>query len=277
MIKNEIKGYFQAIGAKIYYERKGTGPAVMFLHAGIADCRMWQKEYDALGENFHVIRLDLPGFGSSDFTGGEFSYSGILQELLEFLRLDCVHIIAASFGGNIAMDFAVSYPDMCRSLVLESPALSGWEDSSDLQKSFEIEERLLEEKNVQKVAEFNYELWILRGRDQEAVDKRIKDLVIDMQWKALTKKEPDIPCEEMEEEDNINRLARIKAPVLLLNGEKDVKDFLEISSHIHREVPSSDIVLIENAGHLANLEAPELVLETIVKFYELLKDVKDIY
>lgn len=268
MKKDEVKDYFQAIGANIYYEAKGTGPNLLFIHAGIADCRMWEKEYNALAKDYHVIKFDIPGYGLSNFTGGDFSFKELINELLEFLQLDKVHIIAASFGGNIAMDFALSYPDKCLSLVLQSPALSGWEDSEYLQEYCENEGNLLDEKNYEKVAELNYDMWILGNRNVDTVDSKIKDLVFDMQMKFLMKEEPESPYEEIEEMNNIERIGQIKVPVLLINGDKDVEDFLEISNRLNREISSSTKVIIENAGHLANLEVPELFLESILNFYQ---------
>ncbi len=70
MQTNETKGIFNATGANIYFESKGNGENILLLHAGIADSRMWDNEFHLLSEKYRVVRLDLPGFGLSDFTGG---------------------------------------------------------------------------------------------------------------------------------------------------------------------------------------------------------------
>jgi len=79
------KGIFNAKGADIYFETQGKGENLLFIHAGIADRRMWDREFINMSKYFRTIRIDLPGYGLSDFTGGEYSYHEILNELLDYL------------------------------------------------------------------------------------------------------------------------------------------------------------------------------------------------
>lgn len=252
------KGYIKTKGVNMYFESKGTGESILFIHAGIADCRMWEREYQTLAKYYHVIRLDLPGFGLSSFTGGVFSFTDAIEELFKHLNVNNVHIVAASFGGKIAMDYILKNEEKCLSTVLISPALSGWEESQYLQ-DYEAEEmRLYENGLLEEVALLNYKTWILRKRSQESIDSNIKDLVMDMQLRALSKPEPDIEPEEIEEEVQINRLMNIKIPVTIVSGEEDVPDFLHISELLINEIHNSRRVLIPGTSHLPNLEVPEV-------------------
>lgn len=147
---NEVKGTYNATGANIYFEAKGNGENILLIHAGIADSRMWDKEFHLLSEKYRVVRVDLPGFGLSDFTGGNYSYSNIINEILIHLNIKRTHILAASFGGKIAIDFYLENSEKCLSLALLSPAIGGWEDSSFLQKYEEEEEELLQEGKIEE-------------------------------------------------------------------------------------------------------------------------------
>ncbi|MFP6334475.1 alpha/beta fold hydrolase, partial [Bacillus subtilis] len=126
----------------MYFEAKGNRENILLIHAGIADSRMWDKEFHLLSEKYRVVMVDLPGFGLSDFTGGNYSYSNIINEILIHLNIKRTHILAASFGGKIAIDFYLENSEKCLSLALLSPAIGGWEDSSFLQKYEEEEEEL---------------------------------------------------------------------------------------------------------------------------------------
>ena len=53
-------------GARIHFERTGEGLPVVFLHAGIADRRMWELQVPAFAKHFDVIRPDIRGFGKSE-------------------------------------------------------------------------------------------------------------------------------------------------------------------------------------------------------------------
>lgn len=266
-MENKKQGYFKTKGASIYYETKGTGSSLLFLHAGIADCRMWEREFYAMAEHFQVIRFDLPGFGFSEFTGGSFSYTGIISGLLDHLNIDKVHVLAASYGGKIAIDFVLTNQKRCLSLALLSPAISGWEGSQYLQEYGEEEGRLLEAGEFAAVSELNYNMWILRERHPDLIVSGIKELVTDMQMKALTKQEPAEPCEEIVEEDSIERICEIEIQVLVMVGDQDVQDFQGIADMICHKVLTSSKIVIPNAAHLANLEAPVLFEQTILEFF----------
>lgn len=267
MNKHEVKNIFKATGANVYFETKGIGENILLLHAGIADSRMWDEEFNLLSKDYHVVRLDLPGYGLSEFTGGRFSYSEIISEVLNHLDIKNIHILAASFGGKLAIDYYLENPTRCLSLALLSPAVGGWEDSLYLQDYEEEEERLLEEGKIAETALFNYHTWILRGREPDTINPKVKELVIDMQMKSLTKLEPSSPYEEIEVEANIKKIKEINIPIVVINGKHDVQDFLEISDLICKEIPSAKKVTIPNAAHLANLEFPALFNEVISDFF----------
>ncbi|WP_100013175.1 alpha/beta fold hydrolase [Lentibacillus sediminis] len=264
---NKSTGIVKTAGADIYYEMKGAGENVLLIHAGIADSRMWDNEFNLLAENFHVIRFDLPGFGQSDFTGGKFSYNNMINELMDQLNISEVHILAASFGGKLAIDFCLDNPEKCQSLALLSPALGGWEDSLYLQQYEAEEERLLEEGETEEAAILNFNTWIVAGRTTESIESKVKDLVIDMQMKALTKLEPASSVEEIDPEDSIYRIGDIKIPVVIIIGGHDVQDFHDISNLICKKIPTARKVTIPNAAHLANLEFPELFSRIILEFF----------
>ncbi|MDW8542164.1 alpha/beta hydrolase [Staphylococcus sp. 50Mo3-1] len=260
MHTNELKGIFNATGANIYFESKGNGENLLLIHAGIADSSMWDKEFQLLSEKYRVVRFDLPGFGLSDFTEGNYSYNKIINELLTYLDIKHTHILAASFGGKIAIDFYLENSEKCLSLALLSPALGGWNNSTFLQKYEEKEERLLKEGKIEETAQFNYITWIQRNRAPELMNPDVKKLVIAMQIKILTKPEPDFSYEEIETGENILQIKNIQIPVLIINGKCDVPDFLDISELMIKEIPNVKNIQIPNTAHLANLESPRIFL-----------------
>lgn len=264
---HEEKGIFKATGANVYYETKGIGEHLLFIHAGIADSRMWDHEFHVLANHFCVVRLDLPGYGLSEFVGGNLSYNKMIHELLHHLRINKVHILGASFGGKIAIDYYLDHPESCLSLALLSPAIGGWKDSLFLQQFEKEEEHLLKNGKKEETALLNYKTWVLGGREPNAVDPKIKDLVTDMQMQSLTKPEPDAPCVEIEAEDSITKIKDIKIPLLLINGAYDIQDFRDISKFICKEIPSAQRLVLPDAGHLANLESPERFTEIVLNFF----------
>jgi pimeloyl-ACP methyl ester carboxylesterase len=113
-------------GARIHYERSGTGFPVIFLHAGIADSRMWEPQVTAFAKQFDVIRPDLRGFGKSELPPKPWSPVDDLLALIDDLGLKPVHLIGCSMGGGIAIGFALDHPDRISKLVLVGSSIGGF-------------------------------------------------------------------------------------------------------------------------------------------------------
>src|SRR5438045_1499842 len=112
-------------GACINYERSGAGLPVIFLHAGIADSRMWGAQADEFAREFDVIRPDTRGFGRSEMPPGGWSAESDLLALIDALELKPAHLVGCSMGGGIAIDFALLHPERISKLVLVGAAVSG--------------------------------------------------------------------------------------------------------------------------------------------------------
>jgi pimeloyl-ACP methyl ester carboxylesterase len=113
-------------GTRLYYEAAGEGPAVVLLHGGNLDRRLWDPQFLALAREHRVVRYDLRGFGRSRDRDGPFQAHEDLRALLDMLGVPRASLVGLSGGGRIAIDFAFAYPDRVHRLVLAAPGLSGW-------------------------------------------------------------------------------------------------------------------------------------------------------
>lgn len=64
--QTDKSGYLDVDGARLYYESRGTGLAVVFVHAGIADSGMWDTQFAALASDYRVVRYDMRNFGRTE-------------------------------------------------------------------------------------------------------------------------------------------------------------------------------------------------------------------
>ena len=101
-------GFLDVQGAPLYYEVAGTGYPLLFMHAGIADNRMWDDQFQTFALQYRVIRYDLRGFGRSLIPDGPISNYEDSYALLQHLGIEHTHVIAVSFGGLVAIDFALA-------------------------------------------------------------------------------------------------------------------------------------------------------------------------
>src|SRR5262245_10060343 len=119
-------GFLETNGARIYYEVTGSGPAAAFIHAGVANLRMWDEQVAALSDAYRVIRYDTRGFGRTETQAVPFSNRADVAALLDHLGERQAHVVGLSRGGHIALDFALECPDRVRSLTIAAGGVGGY-------------------------------------------------------------------------------------------------------------------------------------------------------
>jgi len=132
LIKKKVMktGSAKVNGTKLYYEVMGGGCAVVLIHAGKLDGRMWDDQVKEFAKYFEIIRYDVRGYGKSEIPQKPYSDVEDLLCLLKFLNVGKACLIGLSMGGKIAIDFALEHPEMADVLIPVAPDLSGfvWSD-----------------------------------------------------------------------------------------------------------------------------------------------------
>ncbi len=124
---NTDSGYAEVNGTKLYYETAGTGEPIVLIHGSFGDRRHWDFQFKEFGKKYKVIRYDVRGYGKSTLPNPDKAYtdSEDLNAILGFLEIKKAHVCGLSMGSVIAVDFALSYPDKCSSLLLIGPRVAG--------------------------------------------------------------------------------------------------------------------------------------------------------
>src|SRR5215212_391991 len=104
-------------GARIAYDVAGSGPAVLLLHAGIGDRRMWDAQVPAFAEHFTMIRCDARGFGETRKPDAPFAPYADAIGVLDHLGISRAHFIGVSMGSQTAIEAAVGAPERVSALV----------------------------------------------------------------------------------------------------------------------------------------------------------------
>ena len=118
-------GFAPADGARIHFESACAGPAVVFIHAGVSDRRMWDPQFDYFADKFHVVRYDLRGFGKSEKPDLSYSNRADLGKVLQFLGIEKAALVGCSMGGSTAIDFTLEHPERVVALVTVGSGVSG--------------------------------------------------------------------------------------------------------------------------------------------------------
>jgi 3-oxoadipate enol-lactonase len=247
-------------GTRIAYDVAGPdrAPALVFVHAGIADRRMWDNQMGAF-TGWRTVRYDLRGFGSSGDASGVFSHRADLAALLGQLRIERAVLVGCSFGGQTVLDFALEYGDRVHALILVSARPSGSPASSDLKQIWQDEDSALERGDLDVANEIGLRAWVdgpLRGPNEvdPIVRTRMKALNGDVLRREIeatgAKPQPlDPPA--------IGRLSELAVPTLVLLGELDRDDVRDAGSLLASALPLARLVVVPNVAHMVNLEAPD--------------------
>ena len=260
-------GFLTVQGAPLYYEVAGQGQALLLIHAGVADSRMWDEQFEVFARQYRVVRYDLRGFGQSSFPAGAFAYYADPAALLDFLDIKQAHIIGISFGGKIALDFALVYPERVLSLVLVAPSVDGYKSDAEVLRFGEEEDALLERGDLAGATELNLRMWVDGPRrTAEQVDAAVRQKVGEMQYHAFTVAIPDEAEELSLNPAAITRLAEVQVPTLLIAGDYDIPDKLALTQKLAAEMPNARQVIIPGVAHMVSMEKPDEFNRVVLDF-----------
>lgn len=249
-------GFANVNGTRIYYEMTGSGPALVLVHAGIADSRMWDEQFSVLAHDFTVVRYDLRGFGQTPMIAGAYSHRHDLAALLQHLDIARTALLGCSTGGAMIIDFALEYPGVATALVPVAAGVSGHEWEGGRPQQWEALVAAYEQGDLVKASEYEVQIWVDGPhRRPDQVPASLRDRVREMNLIPLAVPD-DLGEEQPLEPPAINRLHDIHVPTLVIIGELDQPRPLAACEVIAQGIPHAETVTLP-AAHLPNMERPD--------------------
>jgi pimeloyl-ACP methyl ester carboxylesterase len=260
-------GFADIDGARIYYEVAGEGHPLLLLHAGVADSRMWDDQWQTFAQRYRTIRYDMPGFGQSRFPDGPYTAHNDPAGLLRRLGITQAHIVGVSWGGRTALDFTLAYPEMVSALVLVCPSVSGEEPSDEVRRFGAEEDALVERGDLAAADELNVRMWVDGPRRApQQVDRSVRDRVREMQHLAFTIPTPEGLAPIDLEPPAMARLAEVRAPTLIAVGDLDIDHKLAIADRLATEIPGARKIVFRGAAHMLTMEQPGQFNRAVLDF-----------
>lgn len=243
-------------GEAIQYITQGDGPAVVFIHAGLVDSRMWDYQLEAFVEHYRVVRFDARGFGMSDIPKREFSPVDDVKALLEFLKIEKASIIGCSMGGGTALEFALEYPQMVDRLVLIGPSVRGYTYSREMDKKvselFAAIGEMGTPEGVRLFLEDPYWQYGVPAKEYPEA-RRFFSALVKENTHALGWYPKHI---QLKPETALARAPGLAAPTLIIIGDRESTDNKAAAKALYEAAPDVVMVEIPGAGHMVNLEQP---------------------
>ncbi len=259
-------GFCSVNGTCLYYEMAGDSPDhVVLIHGMAFDTRMWSDQFAAFSAKHTVVRYDMRGFGRSDMPAEGQLYSAVddLRALLEALNISSASLVGLSLGGGVALDFALTYPNMTKALVLADSIVGGWH-WSPAWTSYSGPVWATGKSDGVAAAR---SLWInmplfAPAFEQPSVRERLEAMLSDYTGWHWTNDDPQVNLDPPADE----RLDELHLPVLVIVGARDEPDFHAIADTLGARIAGATRVVIPNVGHMSNLEAPTIFNRAVLDF-----------
>jgi 3-oxoadipate enol-lactonase len=236
-------------------EGKAGDPVIIFIHGFPFNKSMWDKQTEALKENYRVIAYDVRGHGNSDAGAENFSielFANDLLNLMDALKIDKAILCGLSMGGYIALNAVENYPDRFDALILSDTTCTADTPEAKEKRMKTIEN--IKKDGVEKFAKesiknlFASESFLTKKLEIAAV----REMIVNTTEKSL--------CKTLrafyERKNTCSKLHDINVPVLILVGIEDKITPPAAAQFMNEKIKESSLSIVEHAGHLSNIENP---------------------
>jgi len=242
-----------------YRDTGGSGVAVVFLHAATGSSRVWEYQIPAFtAAGYRVIVFDRRGYGQTTIApGGVQPGTGAddLHALMNVLHVDRFHLVGTAAGGFVALDYALSFPQRLRSLVVAN-SIGGVQDPDYLALGRRI-----------RPPEFSALPADLRelGPSYRAGNPAGTDRWIVLERSSRAGGTPP-PAQTMRHRVTFAMLQTIKTPTLLLTGGADLYAPPPVMQLFVKRINGAESVVVPEAGHSTYWEQPEAFNNAVLAF-----------
>ena len=248
------------------YTDSGTGAVpIILVHGFPFNQTMWEAQVAALSKKHRVITYDIRGYGNSTFGETQHSiqlYANDLILLMDKLAIEQAIVVGLSMGGYIILNAATRYPNRFMALILADTqciadtmaakdkrykAIAQIEGGGLYDYAMESIPKLLTEKTV---AANSAAVW------------QAKDMILATSPTTIVAGLNALANRL----DTCSQLSLLLMPVLIVVGKEDMITPIKQAEYLHQHLISSAIIKIENAGHISNLEQPDVFNEVTSTF-----------
>ena len=253
-------------GISISYEDSGKGDTpIIFIHGFPFNKSMWQPQFDFLKKTNRVIIYDIRGFGGSTSDDEKFSidlFADDLIKLMNELKIDQAIACGLSMGGYILLSAVERYQARFKAIILS--------DTQCLADSKEgMEKRYKSIDEIKKNGLNDFAKNFAKGAFSKKAFETKKDLTDKIEQVILSNSSQSITGALdalAQRKETCSALKNIMIPTLIICGDEDELTPLTRSEFLFNSISGATMHTIKEAGHLSNLEQPEVFNQHIYNF-----------
>jgi pimeloyl-ACP methyl ester carboxylesterase len=250
--------------ALINYDVSGRGPAIVLIHGWTHNMSVWDDQVAALKSRYEVVRFDRRGAGKSTGYEDRSADPQDLLLLLEALHIPHAYIVGHSRGGDVALRFAVTYPQRVSGLVLYAAFPEGFPTTPDMDQFFASLPVVAQKNGLDSVGKLILASplgWVPPGRND--VVERYRHLWASYSGKDLLDPRPESHRVPRPTPDQIKM---IRVPTLVIVGDHEAPFIANAADSLTHLIPGAKKVVIPNAGHGAHFAQPASFNSALMDF-----------
>ena len=248
---------------KIHYfvSGKENGDLIVFLHPAFSDHRAFDQQIDFFSKNYRVITVDLIGHGLSKVNRSKDKIdmsSEHINKILEIEGFDKAHFVGVSMGSLIAQYFGLNHPEKTRSLTI----LGGYNINEENKRVAKAQRSA----NLSMIFRAIFSMRSFRKKVAELTCRSERGQALFYETCSHYERKSFMVMQGLQNVIKDRKKIRTQYPILILTGEFDIELVKEIAKEWHTEIDNSEYFMIENAGHCANIDKPDLFNRTLETF-----------
>lgn len=270
------RGYVEVNEGRLYYEVSGEGTTpLIFVHGHSLDRRMWREQVAFFEPHYRVIVYDARGYGRSSKQREDlrFTHCDDLVALMDALHIEQAHVVGLSMGGFIAGDMLAMYPERLLSVVL---AEGETRSTPSVNEPMTDEERKAKQQSIDEIRAMGLKAykrwWIDRlmqgGSEVERIERPLKRIV--GAWDGWQQLHHEPHCYYGREARAVTAQKRPTVPTLFLSAYREGGK-RRTPSRLMQHLPNSRFEIIEDSGHMCNMEQPDDFNQKVKTFLDEIK------
>jgi pimeloyl-ACP methyl ester carboxylesterase len=266
--------FLDQTGARIYYETDGSpsAPALLLLHAGVANLRMWDPQIEALAADHFVVRFDTRGYGLTESQDVLFSNRSDAIAVLDEVGVSRATFIGCSRGGSIAIDTALEFPERVAGLLTIAsgpsghPAVALTDREEELFSALDAAE---ETGDWEQLLRLEAELWDFGPlRSADDLDPAFVRKAYELNLANLARMD-EAPVPIPLDPPAYGRLGELSVPTAFVVGEHDITPAVVQYEYLLGAVRDASGIRYPDAAHLPSVEHPERMTADLVLWLEM--------
>jgi 3-oxoadipate enol-lactonase len=263
---NDITLYVNNLVVSYTDQGSEEAPVIIFIHGFPLNKTMWNKQVAFLKANYRVISYDVRGHGDSDCGVEQFSmdlFASDLIKLMDALKIEKASLCGLSMGGYIALNAIGNFPERFEALVLS--------DTQCIADPPQLKQKRLDtidaihatglEKYVEDSLKSLFSPDFLATQKEEV--QAVREMILNTPEESITRTLLALLLRE----ETCKKMVDINVPVLFIVGEEDQITPPKASKHMQLKTKNSAVHIINQAGHLSNLEKPDEFNEQLELFF----------